>query len=177
MSSQLIGSLGLPESGQNSVLHPTAQRTLLLAADWQIRPLLPSDSLEQLTELIHRAHGPHLALGLRFVGTYQTVEVTAERIASGHAFVATAQDELIGTVTVRPPRPQSPAPLYRDPHTWSFSQLAVTPELKGRGLGRALHDAAVQCAPQNGARTMMLDTAEPAQGLRQSRPDSPSISI
>ena len=177
MSSQLIGSLGLPESGQNSVLHPTAQQTLLLAADWQIRPLLPSDSLKQLTELIHRAHGPHLALGLRFVGTYQTVEVTAERIASGHAFVATAQDELIGTVTVRPPRPQSPAPLYGDPHTWSFSQLAVTPELKGRGLGRALHDAAVQCALQNGARTMMLDTAEPAQGLRQSRPDSPSIRI
>jgi len=137
----------------------------LLAADWQIRPLFPSDSLEQLTELIHRAYAAHLSHGLRFVGTHQTVEVTAERIASGHAFVATAQEELIGTVTVRPPMPQSSAPLYRDPRTWSLSQLAVAPELKGRGLGRALHDAAIQFALQNGAQTMMLDTAEPAKGL------------
>jgi ribosomal protein S18 acetylase RimI-like enzyme len=137
----------------------------LLAADWQIRALLPSDNLEQLTDLIHRAYAPHLARGLRFVGTHQTVQVTAERIASGHAFVATVQDELVGTVTVRPPQPQSSAPLYRDPHTWSVSQLAVTPELKGRGLGHALHDAAVEFARRSGAKTMMLDTAEPASGL------------
>jgi GNAT superfamily N-acetyltransferase len=137
----------------------------LLKADWQIRALWPSDSLEQLTDLIHRAYAPHLVHGLRFVGTHQTVQVTAERIASGHAFVATLQDELVGTVTVRPPKPKSAAPLYRDPHTWSFSQLAVTPELKGRGLGRALHDAAVQFALRSGAQTMMLDTAEPAKGL------------
>lgn len=137
----------------------------MLVADWKIRALSPSDSLEQLTDLIHRAYAPHLAHGLRFVGTHQTVQVTAERIASGHAFVATAHDELIGTVTVRPPQPQSSAPLYRDPLTWSFSQLAVAPELKGRGLGRALHDAAVQFALQSGAQTMMLDTAAPAKGL------------
>lgn len=56
-------------------------------------------------------------------------------------------------------------PPYRDPRTWTLSQLAVAPELKGRGLGRALHDAAVQFALQNGAETMMLDTAEPAKGL------------
>jgi ribosomal protein S18 acetylase RimI-like enzyme len=137
----------------------------LLVADWKIRALWPSDSLERLTDLIHRACAPHLAHGLRFVGTHQTPQVTAERIASGHAFVATVHDELIGTVTVRPPQPLSSAPLYRDPHTWSFSQLAVAPELKGRGLGRALHDAAVQFALQSGAQTMMLDTAEPAKGL------------
>lgn len=50
------------------MLHPTAQRTPLLAADWQIRPLLPSDSLEQLTDLIHRAYVPHLTQGLRKFG-------------------------------------------------------------------------------------------------------------
>ena len=47
----------------------------MLAADWKIRPLLPSESLERLTDLIHRAYAPHLAHGLRFVGTHQTVEV------------------------------------------------------------------------------------------------------
>jgi hypothetical protein len=55
----------------------------LLAADLQIRPLLPSDSLDQRTDLTHRAFVSHLSHGLRFVGTYQTVEVTSERLAPG----------------------------------------------------------------------------------------------
>ena len=68
MSSQRIGSPRLPESGQNSMLTPLHSGHSLLAADWQIRPLLPSDSLEQLTDLIHRAYAPHLTHGLRKFG-------------------------------------------------------------------------------------------------------------
>lgn len=137
----------------------------MLAADWQIRPLLPSDSLERLTDLIHRAYAPHLAHGLRFVGTHQSVEVTAERLATGDAFIATSPDCIVGTVLARPPQPSSSVPLYRDPQTWSISQLAVAPEYKGRGLGRALHDTAVRHAVRQGARTVALDTAAPAARL------------
>lgn len=164
----MISSPDSPQSSQNYIIHPTALRIPLLAADshdWQIRPLLPSDSLEQLTDLIHRAYSPHLAQGLRFVGTHQTVEVTAERLATGDAFVSTSAGRIVGTVLARQPRPSSSVPLYRDPQTWSISQLAVAPEYKGRGLGRALHDTAVRHAVRRGARIIALDTAAPAARL------------
>lgn len=137
----------------------------MLSPDLVIRPWLASDSLEELTELVHAAYAPHLGAGLRFVGTHQTVAMTAERLATGHAFVATCAGRLVGTVLARPPKPDSSAPLYRDTRTWSISQLAVSPQYKGRGLGRALHDAAVRHAMGLCARTIALDTAAPAAGL------------
>jgi len=130
-----------------------------------IRRLRPEDSLEELTHLVHAAYAARLAEGLRFVGTHQTVEITAERIAGGHAFVAADGERLIGTVIARPPQAKSSAPLYREPRTWSFGQLAVLPEFNGRGLGWQLQVSAVELALEHGARTMALDTAAPAQRL------------
>jgi len=133
--------------------------------DWNLRRWHASDSLEELTELVHAAYAPHLAAGHRFVGTHQTVAMTAERLATGDAFIATCAGRIVGTVLARPPKPDSSAPLYRDPRTWSISQLAVSPLYKGRGLGKALHDVAVGHAIVRGARTIALDTAAPAAGL------------
>jgi GNAT superfamily N-acetyltransferase len=121
--------------------------------------------MEALTALIHAAYAPHAALGLRYWGTHQSVEDTARRFASGHGFVALAGEVYVGTIVVRPPQPASPVPLYREPYTWSFSQFAVAPEHKGCGLGKALHDAALQYTLSKGGRTMALDTAAPAQAL------------
>jgi ribosomal protein S18 acetylase RimI-like enzyme len=130
-----------------------------------IRPLRHDDDLARLTQLIHSAYAPQAHKGLRFWGTHQTVEDTRKRCASGHALVAEWEGAFVGTITVRPPQPQSPVALYRDPHTWSISQFAVAPAMKGRGMGKALHDAAARHAALNGARVMALDTAAPAQGL------------
>lgn len=136
-----------------------------MVSDWLIRPLSPDDDLGELTDLIHAAYAAHLSEGLRFVGAHQTIKVTGERLASGHAFVMTSNRKLIGTVTVRPPKLKSSVPLYRDPRTWSISQLAVAPNWKGRGLGQVLHDDAIRFAVQHGGKTMALDTAEPARRL------------
>lgn len=130
-----------------------------------IRALLPGDDLERLTKLIHAAYAPHASRGLRYWGTHQTVEDTATRLASGHGLVAEIQGDYVGTVTVKPPQLESPIALYRQPNTWSIAQFAVAPSLKGKGLGKALHEAAVAYALCNGATTMALDTAIPAKGL------------
>jgi GNAT superfamily N-acetyltransferase len=79
--------------------------------------------------------------------------------------VATAEGRFVGTITVRPPAPQSPVPLFRDPGTWTFGQFAVAPALSGKGLGRARHDAAVGHAKGRGASRMALDAAAPAARL------------
>lgn len=130
-----------------------------------IRPLCPSDDLARLTELIHDAYAPHAARGLRYWGTHQSIQDTAKRFASGYGLVAECRGAYVGTITVRPPQPQSPVALYRDPHTYSIGQFAVAPVFKGRGLGKSLHEAAVALVRRSGGRTMVLDTAAPAQSL------------
>lgn len=130
-----------------------------------IRAVQPDDDLAQLTNLIHAAYAPHAAKGLRYWGTHQSIDDTAKRLSTGQGFIAELNGEYVGTITVRPPQPESPIKLYRQPHTWSISQFAVSPEFKGKGLGKALHEAALAHARSNGARAIGLDTAAPATSL------------
>jgi GNAT superfamily N-acetyltransferase len=130
-----------------------------------IRPVQPGDDLSRLTDLIHAAYAPQAARGLRFWGTHQSVEDTAKRLAWGHGLLAELDGQYVGTITVRPPQPDSPVLMYRNGQTWTISQFAVAPSFKGRGVGKALHEAAVRHAMHHGASVMALDTAAPAQGL------------
>lgn len=130
-----------------------------------VRHFLPEDSLDFLTELVHQAYAPHAALGLRYWGTHQTVSDTAQRLASGHGFVAEVAGQIAGTITLRPPQPDSIVALYRDVHTWSIGQFAVAPANKGSGVGAALHEHVLESARLRGGRCMALDTAAQAGGL------------
>ncbi len=130
-----------------------------------VRALRADDDLQALTDLIHAAFAPHAARGLRFWGTHQTLEDTAERFASGQGYVAEIDGRVVGTVTLRLPQLDSPILAYRDPYTWSLVQFAVAPSHKGRGIARTLHAFASQRAISHGARTMLIDTAAPALEL------------
>lgn len=130
-----------------------------------IRAVTPQDDLERLTALIHAAYAPQAAKGLRYWGTHQTVEDTAQRLAAGTGLLMLQGDEYVATLTLRPPQPNSPVALYREPDVWTFGQFCVAPAAKGRGWGRQLHDHATELACQAGAKAMALDTAEPAAAL------------
>ena len=130
-----------------------------------IRSICASDDIGRLTELIHAAFAPQAAKGLRYWGTHQSVDDTRNRFASGHGLVAERAGELVGTITVRPPQPASQVGLYRDQRTWTICQFAVAPELKGAGVGKSLHDAAISHAILNGGGKIALDTAAPATSL------------
>lgn len=130
-----------------------------------VRPIDDGDCLESLTALIHEAYAPHADCGLRYWATHQSAEDTRQRFASGQGLVAVLDGDCVGTITVRPPQPESLVELYRDPGVWSIGQFAVSPTFEGRGIGKQLHEAAIQWALQNGGHTMALDTAEPATAL------------
>jgi len=136
-----------------------------MSQEIQIRLFSSTDDLEQITRLIHLAYAQHAAMGLRYWGTHQSVADTAKRFASGQGFVAELAGAYVGTVTVRPPQPESALKLYRDAHTWSICQFAVSPSVRGSGLGKALHEVALAHARQNGGQVMAIDTATPAKGL------------
>lgn len=136
-----------------------------MSAAASVRPLGADDDVTALTELIHRAYARHLASGLRYWGTYQTVDDTTKRFASGRGFVAEVEGAIVGTVTVRSPIPNAQVPIYRDPCTWTITQFAVDPSHRGQGVGALLHEHAARYAASSGATHMALDTAAPATAV------------
>ena len=137
-----------------------------------IRLLAARDSLEALTELLHRAYAPLVARGLNLTVGTQPVATTQRRIAEGQCFVAEQRGRIVGTVTVCGPYDlhSSPwaagVPAFRDRDTAHFHQFAVAPELQHRGLGRRLVAACERWAREHGYKRMALDVAEPAVELR-----------
>lgn len=131
---------------------------------WVIRPLEDADSRDEITALLHRAYAPLREQGFHFVATDQSVETTIERLSRGHALVAVAEGEIVGTISFHPAR-EGLCLTYDLPGTWSFGQFAVAPELQGQGLGQALIAMAERGAATGGADCMACDTAEGATHL------------
>jgi GNAT superfamily N-acetyltransferase len=129
------------------------------------RSISKADDLQALTALIRSAYVPHAARGLRYWATHQTVEDTAKRLAAGYGFVGEYDGQVVATITLRPPEPDSKVELLRDSNTWSFGQFAVLPEHKGLGFGKQIHDFALSFAAAQGCRRMALHTAQPAEAL------------
>jgi GNAT superfamily N-acetyltransferase len=125
-----------------------------------------SDPMSSATaNVIHKGYAVLAVNGLRFWGTHQSPEDTLDRFKKGAGFIATLDGEIVGTVTIRPPDPESEVELYRHPTTWILNQFAVLPEHAGQGIGRALHNHAVSHAMRLGATRVALDTANAAEHL------------
>lgn len=130
-----------------------------------IRPLLAGDSVEDLTELLHRAYAVLAGMGLKYMATHQSVEVTRARVAEGECFVATSNRAIVGTIAFRPAARTKGCPWYDRPEVASFGQFAVEPTLQSNGLGRRLVAQVEERARASGAKEIALDTAEPATHL------------
>jgi GNAT superfamily N-acetyltransferase len=132
------------------------------ATDIQIRPISPDDSLEELTDLLHRAYASLANLGMRFFASYQTVDDTRDRIAGGHCLIASRDGRMIGTITWYRTFDHERPLWYRRDDVAFFGQFAVEPELQGLGIGNRLLHLAEEAAAEMGFREMALDTSERA---------------
>lgn len=145
-----------------------------MSHDITLRPWSDDDSLEALTELLHRSYASLAAQGWNFTAVDQPVETTRERVSQGQAFVAVQNGRFVGTVTVSPPKPadgvylrDAVPELYTRADTAILAQLAVHPDCRGAGVGERLLDIAEQWASRQGYAHVALDTAEPAEALRR----------
>lgn len=136
-------------------------------SSWLIRPLAESDSIEEITELLHAAYRELGELGLRFTAVDQSVERTERRLSGGRTFVAVeaSSGRMIGTITLNLLKEDDDPPLYLRPDCVSFGQFGVHPQWQGQGIGSALHERVKKCALEKGFRWLALDTAEPAVHL------------
>ncbi len=134
-------------------------------APFVVRALQPSDSIAELTSLLHLAYSRLAQMGLNFTATDQSEAVTAKRCSGGHCLVAVAGDKLIGTVTLLGAGPGVPPPEIARPGLAHFEQFAVDPDWQGCGVGRRLLKLAEMMASDAGASVIACDTAEPAEHL------------
>jgi GNAT superfamily N-acetyltransferase len=130
-----------------------------------IRPILAGDSLVELTDLLHRAYAPLATMGLRYMATHQSVDVTRKRVEQGQCFVALVGGTIRGTIVFKDAIQTRGCPWYDRADVASIGQFAVEPGLQGNGLGRRLMVLAEERALASGARELALDTAEPATHL------------
>jgi len=130
-----------------------------------IRELQDSDSIEELTVLLHRAYKRLLDMGLRYWATHQTVDDTRTRIAGGKCLVAVLNGRIVGTVTYQYPPRWRDTPWYMRADVACVSQFAVEPDCQRRGIGGALMTRVEALAIHDGAAELALSTAEPAVHL------------
>ena len=131
----------------------------------EVRPLAPADSIPELTRLLHRAYARLAALGLRYMATHQSDEVTRERTGQGECYVAVASGTLVGTIMFKPADRTSGSPWLNRPEVASLGQFAVVPDVQALVLGARLMDLVEARAAETGAMEIALDTAEPAAHL------------
>ncbi|MGE5093710.1 MAG: GNAT family N-acetyltransferase [Betaproteobacteria bacterium] len=130
-----------------------------------IRPLRETDSLEDLTLLLHRAYASLAAAGLNYTAADQGIETTRKRVANGHCFVALDEGTVVGTILANGQLPNHLGTFVGRPNAASLHQFAVEPRLQGSGVGSLLLETAEEWAAQQRFAEMLLDIAEPATRL------------
>lgn len=119
----------------------------------QIRPALPSELpvIGDLRVAAYRADG-YLTPPSAYAGTLRALGSAGD----GEILAAVAGDAIIGTVMLQL-WPQA-GELARGPQEAEVRALAVTPQARGRGVGRALLAATVDLAARRGVRQLLLLT-------------------
>lgn len=130
-----------------------------------IRRLGPEDSLEEVTDLLHRAYAELARQGLRYVASHQGPDVTRRRIADGECYLGEVGGRVVATVTLQPPGAGRGPGLYRRPDVAKVQQFGVDPDHQRHGIGTQLMEHVEARARELGAARIALDTSEHAEHL------------
>lgn len=129
-----------------------------------IRRLNDTDSISELTSLLHSAYKPLLEQGMRYLASHQDENKTRERCFKGETYLAIDR-EIVGTITLSTSSNTRGSPWYDRPDVASFGQFAVKPEYQKLGIGSKLLGVVENRARLLGVRELALDTAETASHL------------
>lgn len=128
-----------------------------------------TDSLEQITHLLHRAYATLAARGFNYVAATQTAVVTESRLSAGKGYIVRQKgnDQIIGTITYYTTARDAPdePDYYKKVAVGHFGQFAVVPEMQKLGLGSRLVEFAESLARADGKDELACDTAEGATDL------------
>jgi GNAT superfamily N-acetyltransferase len=129
-----------------------------------IRKFSKTDSIFELTSLLHRAYKRLADMGLYFVATYISEDDMQGFVDRGECFVADMNGKIVGTILLYPRGKNSPE-IYQRDDLIVFGKFAVEPELQCKGIGGMLMDYIEKYVKEKGIKELALDTAEQAQHL------------
>jgi len=127
------------------------------------RLLSPSDDFAEVYGVIRRAYGEVLEkYGVGYTATRQNMDEVKARTDKGDCFVALYDGEIAGVIVLyRREESSRWRNWYAEPGVGACGLFAVDPPLQGKGVGKALLQAAETRARELGMKEMALDTAEP----------------
>ena len=132
-----------------------------------VRRIAPSDSIAEVTSLLHRAYRPQVEMGLRPLAGRQTEDVTRRRADESECFVATLEQRIVGVILLNEKEETDFPKHFLKPHVAHFSQFGVDPSVQGRGVGVLLLDTVERRAREIGETELALSMAEPDAELRR----------
>jgi len=120
------------------------------------------DSLDEITNMLHRAYAGLAEMGFNYVAATQSTVVTQKRLTAGIPYVARFDNCIIGTITYYPTAPNDieEPNYYKNKDVAHFGQFAVSPEMQQRGIGSKLIELVEAHAQLDGKRELACDTAE-----------------
>ena len=130
-----------------------------------IRELAPTDSIVDLTALLHAAYAQLGGMGFNYTAVDQTEDVTRQRVSRGLCLVATDNGALVGTIMFHAPGQSAGCSCYERLDVATIGQFGVLPGLQGAGTGTRLLREAETLAIASGATELALDTSEGADHL------------
>ena len=132
-----------------------------------IRPFSENDSIKELTELLHRAYKILADMGLHFIATWQTEEMTKRLVTNGDCFIALLDNRMIGTILLygRHKDDGTLPQWYKREDVRVCGKFAVEPEYQRLGIGNKLMDFIESYAKKLGINEIALDTSDKAQHL------------
>lgn len=131
----------------------------------QTREFEETDSIVELTGLLHRAYASLGKAGLNYTAVSQTAEVTAERMRGGKCFIAVKGSKIVGTILAQPTYAKNACEYFTRLGVAAVHQFAVDPEYQGLGIGRMLLQCSEHWAEKAGFVELAMDTAEQATHL------------
>ncbi|WP_432664085.1 GNAT family N-acetyltransferase [Wukongibacter baidiensis] len=133
----------------------------------EFRLISEEDSIEELTELLHKSYKALADMGLKYVATYQDESITLKRIENAYkCYVGIYKNKIVSTVSLYTPKPSDVSNWYNNDFVAKFGQFAVLPELQKCGIGSRMMDI-IENDAQNmqSVNELALDTAESAHHL------------
>lgn len=132
-----------------------------------IRLFTSSDSISEITNLLHASYAEWKDAGLRFTACDQDDSKTLHRLTEGTAWVGELDGKIFGTIALIPGRENHEVQYYRRNGLFYFSQFGIHPDFKGQGFGKMLYNVAESHARELGGLEIACDTSVQATRLVQ----------
>ena len=131
-----------------------------------IRSVQASDSVHEITSLLHKAYKQLADMGFRFLATHQSEAETLRRLNKGISYLAVTDVNIIATISLYYNDPEThDASWYKKKGVAHFGQFAVLPEYQKQGIGNFMMNLVEDRAKKEGDVELSLDTAEGAEHL------------